>query len=54
MDGGVYPGGTDFWGLHTGLLSIAGRPKPAYYAFQRAADRVAELLGRPATGRAAR
>ncbi|MDX6639500.1 MAG: polysaccharide biosynthesis protein PslG [Solirubrobacteraceae bacterium] len=54
IDGGVYPGGTDFWGLHTGLLSIAGRPKPAYYAFQRAADRVAELLERPAGHRQAK
>lgn len=29
----VYPGGKDFWGLHTGLLDIQGRRKPAYDAF---------------------
>ena len=24
----------DFWGLHTGLLTLDGQPKPAYYALQ--------------------
>jgi len=43
-DGGVYEGGADFWGLHTGLLSIAGAPKPAYYAFEQAARRVPRLM----------
>jgi polysaccharide biosynthesis protein PslG len=45
-DGGVYAGGSDFWGLHTGLLPVAGRPKPAFHAFARAAARVPALLGR--------
>jgi hypothetical protein len=27
----------DFWGHHTGLLTVAGRRKPAYFAFRRAA-----------------
>lgn len=26
----------DFWGLHTGLLTLDGSPKPAYSAFQQA------------------
>ena len=45
-DGGVYRGGTDFWGLHTGLLTVRGAPKPAFYAFQRAGRRVTQLLAR--------
>jgi hypothetical protein len=32
----VYAGGKDFWGLHTGLNGIDGRPKPALRAFRRA------------------
>jgi hypothetical protein len=43
-DGAIYRAGTDFWGLHTGLLTIRGTPKPAFYAFQRAGHRVAQLL----------
>lgn len=43
-DGGVYAGGSDFWGLHTGLLPIHGAPKPAYYAFERATRGVPPLL----------
>ena len=26
----------DLWGLHTGLLDLRGRPKPAFYAFKHA------------------
>lgn len=33
-DSTPYPGGRDFWGLHTGLMDIDGRPKPAYEAFR--------------------
>jgi hypothetical protein len=29
----------DFWGNHTGLLTVAGKPKPAYRAFERAVKR---------------
>lgn len=36
-DARPFPGGVDFWGLHTGLLDIRGRPKPAAAAFARAA-----------------
>jgi hypothetical protein len=32
-DARPYPGGTDFWGLHTGLLDRAGRAKPALQSF---------------------
>lgn len=39
-DSTPYAGGRDFWGLHTGLLDIDGRPKPAYEAFR---STVAEL-----------
>jgi hypothetical protein len=35
-DANVYPGGKDFWGLHTGLRTRANRPKPALRAFRRA------------------
>ena len=34
---GVYEGGRDFFGLHTGLNYADGRPKPAYRAFVEAA-----------------
>lgn len=34
---GVYQGGRDFFGLHTGLHYADGRPKPAYGAFVDAA-----------------
>jgi polysaccharide biosynthesis protein PslG len=40
QDGTVYEGGTDFWGLHTGLLPLTGAPKPAYRAFEEAAAEV--------------
>jgi polysaccharide biosynthesis protein PslG len=33
---GVYEGGRDFFGLHTGLSYADGRPKPAYRAFVEA------------------
>ena len=42
-DSAVYPGGHDFWGLHTGLVTLSGRRKPAFAAFKNAASR---LLGR--------
>jgi hypothetical protein len=32
-----YPGGEDFFGIHTGLLDIRGRPKPALEAFREGA-----------------
>lgn len=35
-DAKPYPGYFDFWGLHTGLLTISGRPKPAMAAFAAA------------------
>jgi lysophospholipase L1-like esterase len=35
-DGGVYKGGKDFWGLHTGLLRKNGTHKPAFAAFKKA------------------
>jgi hypothetical protein len=35
-DGRPYQGGKDFWGLHTGLLTLSGTPKPAYAAFRSA------------------
>ena len=35
-DANPYPGRSDFWGLHTGLLTLDGQPKPAYYALQQA------------------
>jgi hypothetical protein len=40
-DGVPYAGGVDFWGLHTGLLTVDGTPKPAYAAFQKAVASVA-------------
>jgi hypothetical protein len=39
-DARPYPGGSDFFGLHTGLLRIDGRPKPALAAFREAAGAV--------------
>jgi len=38
QDAGIYAGGTDFWGLHTGLHDLRGRAKPALAAFTRAAQ----------------
>ena len=35
-DGGVYKGGKDFWGLHTGLLRKNGTRKAAFAAFKKA------------------
>jgi hypothetical protein len=46
-DSPVYPGGHDFWGLHTGLLRIHGARKPAFAAFEKAAQRVAIPLRSP-------
>jgi hypothetical protein len=40
-DSPVYPGGHDFWGLHTGLVTRAGAPKPAFAAFESSASAVA-------------
>jgi hypothetical protein len=37
-DSPVYPGGHDFWGLHTGLLRLGGARKPAFAAFKNAAQ----------------
>ena len=34
-DAPPYPGGKDFWGLHTGLLTQGGAPKPALAAARR-------------------
>ena len=34
-----YPGGEDFWGLHTGLLDREGDPKPSLRSFSRAVHR---------------
>jgi hypothetical protein len=39
-DARPFPGGKDFFGLHTGLLTIDGRAKPALAAFRRAAQRI--------------
>lgn len=36
-DAPVYPGGTDYWGLHTGLLDRRGRAKPSLRSFARVA-----------------
>jgi hypothetical protein len=36
MDAPPYAGGKDFWGLHTGLNRIDGKPKPARNAFASA------------------
>jgi hypothetical protein len=39
-DAPIYQGGQDFFGLHTGLLDIEGRRKPALDAFRSAAAAV--------------
>jgi polysaccharide biosynthesis protein PslG len=39
-DARPFPGGKDFFGLHTGLLTIDGRAKPALAAFTRAAQEI--------------
>ncbi len=31
-----YPGGKDFWGLHTGLMTLENEPKPALAAYREA------------------
>jgi hypothetical protein len=36
-DAKPYPGGKEFWGLHTGLVKRNGKPKRAYSAFKSAA-----------------
>lgn len=33
-DSTPYEGGKDFWGIHTGLLDISGKPKPGFDAFK--------------------
>jgi len=43
-DSPVYPGGRDFWGLHTGLLRRNGTRKPAYTAFEKSAQRLSTSL----------
>jgi hypothetical protein len=37
-DAKPYEGAPDFWGLHTGLLKLNGKPKPALQAFSAAAN----------------
>ncbi len=37
-DSKPFAGGSDFFGLHTGLLDIGGRPKPALAAYRRASE----------------
>jgi hypothetical protein len=39
-DARPWPGGQDFWGLHTGLLDMQGRPKPALAALSRTVERL--------------
>jgi GH35 family endo-1,4-beta-xylanase len=40
-DGAPYaPTFKDFWGLHTGLLDLNGRPKPALSAFTKSVARL--------------
>jgi hypothetical protein len=39
-DGKPYVKGKDFWGNHTGLLTIKGKKKPAFKAFTRAVKRL--------------
>ncbi len=41
-DAAPYPGGVDFWGLHTGLLTLHGQPKPALAAFSQAANSLSQ------------
>jgi polysaccharide biosynthesis protein PslG len=43
-DSTVYPGGHDFWGLHTGLLRTGGTRKPAFAAFEKSAQRLSTSL----------
>jgi hypothetical protein len=43
-DSPVYPGGHDFWGLHTGLLRLGGARKPAFAAFEKSAQRLSTSL----------
>ena len=38
-DGKPYVKGQDFWGNHTGLLTIPGKKKPAFNAFVRGVKR---------------
>jgi hypothetical protein len=38
-DAPTYSGRSDFWGLHTGLLSLDGTPKPSLAAFRDAVRR---------------
>jgi hypothetical protein len=38
QDAVPYPGGHDFWGLHTGLLRLDGAGKQAYWRFVKAVD----------------
>ncbi|TML04202.1 MAG: hypothetical protein E6G41_12340 [Actinobacteria bacterium] len=46
-DSPVYPGGHDFWGLHTGLLRIDGSRKPAFAAYEKAAQRLSITVRSP-------
>ena len=42
-DSPPYPGGQDFFGLHTGLLSRDGQPKPAFGAYRGVARTLGQL-----------
>ena len=46
-DGRPYPGGRDFFGLHTGLLDLEGQPKPALDAFRNVLRQLASRGGAP-------
>src|SRR5204862_62002 len=46
-DSPVYPGGHDFWGLHTGLVKTDGKRKPAFGSFEKAAQRLSIPLRSP-------
>ena len=39
QDADPFPGGADFWGIHTGLFDRGGRAKPAWNAFRREVTR---------------
>jgi uncharacterized delta-60 repeat protein len=39
QDATPFPGGPDFWGIHTGLYDLYGRAKPAHEAFEKAVAR---------------
>jgi len=39
----VYAGGKNFWGLHTGLLTLNGKPKPALTWFKKAVASLPKL-----------